>query len=52
VKEGEHDEHGLGLSEVGYQFTAGLLRHLPAITAVSAPTVCRLSVTCDTIGQE
>jgi glutamine synthetase len=29
----------LGLSKLGYQFAAGVLRHAPAITAVIAPTV-------------
>jgi glutamine synthetase len=33
------DARGCGLSKIGYQFTAGLLRHLPAICAVIAPTV-------------
>ena len=35
----ESDERGLGLSETAYQFIAGIMEHLPAITAVAAPTV-------------
>lgn len=34
-----HDRHGCGLSELGYQFIAGVLRHARAISAVIAPTV-------------
>lgn len=33
------DPRGCGLSKVGYQFLAGILKHLPAICAVVAPTV-------------
>jgi glutamine synthetase len=33
------DPRGCRLSELGYQFIAGVLRHLPAICAVVAPTV-------------
>jgi glutamine synthetase len=33
------DPHGCGLSELGYHFIGGVLKHLPAIQAVSAPTV-------------
>lgn len=33
------DPRGNGLSKTGYQFIAGILRHLPAICAVVAPTV-------------
>ncbi|MEQ8662448.1 MAG: type III glutamate--ammonia ligase [Gammaproteobacteria bacterium] len=33
------DPRGCGLSELGYQFIAGVLRHMPAICAVVAPTV-------------
>lgn len=33
------DARGCGLSALGYRFVAGLLRHLPAICAVCAPTV-------------
>jgi len=33
------DARKCGLSRIGYQFIAGVLRHLPAITAVVAPTV-------------
>lgn len=33
------DPRGCGLSKLGYQFTAGVVRHLPAICAVVAPTV-------------
>lgn len=35
----EHDPRGVGISPLGYHFIAGILRHLPAITAVIAPTV-------------
>lgn len=34
-----NDPRGCGLSALGYQFVAGVVRHLPAITAVVAPTV-------------
>jgi glutamine synthetase len=34
-----HDPRECGLSEIGYQFTAGVLRHAKAICAVIAPTV-------------
>ncbi len=33
------DPRGCGMSELGYKFIAGLLRHLPAIVAVAAPSV-------------
>ena len=33
------DPRGCKLSKLGYQFVAGVLRHLPAICAVVAPTV-------------
>lgn len=33
------DSRGCGLSKLGYQFLAGVMRHLPAICAVVAPTV-------------
>lgn len=33
------DPRGCGLTSLGYQFIAGVLRHLPAICAVVAPTV-------------
>ena len=33
------DPRGCGLSELGYHFIGGVLRHLPAVQAVSAPTV-------------
>lgn len=33
------DPRGCGLSALGYKFLAGVLRHLPAICAVVAPTV-------------
>jgi len=36
---GEEDPRGLGLSDVGYQFTAGILEHACALQAVIAPTV-------------
>ncbi|MEM7670186.1 MAG: type III glutamate--ammonia ligase [Pseudomonadota bacterium] len=35
----DDDPRGCGLSKLGYQFLAGLLRHLPAIMAVVAPQV-------------
>ena len=35
----ETDPRGCGLSPLGYKFIAGVLRHLPAICAVVAPTV-------------
>ncbi|MEM8697993.1 MAG: type III glutamate--ammonia ligase, partial [Pseudomonadota bacterium] len=35
----EDDPRGCGLSPLGYQFLAGVLRHLPAIMAVVAPAV-------------
>jgi glutamine synthetase len=34
-----HDPRGCGLSNLGYQFIAGVLRHASAICAVIAPTV-------------
>ncbi len=37
--ESTDDPHGCGLSSLGYQFIAGVLRHAPAICAVIAPTV-------------
>ncbi len=33
------DPRGLGLSDLGYQFIAGILRHGPALCAAFAPTV-------------
>jgi glutamine synthetase len=33
------DPLGMGLSKLGYQFTAGLLAHAPALTALCNPTV-------------
>lgn len=33
------DARGCGLSTLGYQFIAGVLRHAPAIVAVTCPTV-------------
>ena len=33
------DRYGCGISELGYQFLAGILKHAPAIVAVTAPTV-------------
>ncbi|MEM8573715.1 MAG: type III glutamate--ammonia ligase [Pseudomonadota bacterium] len=35
----DNDPRGCGLSKIGYQFIAGVLRHLPAISAVVSPTV-------------
>jgi glutamine synthetase len=37
--ENPDDPRGCGLSKLGYQFIAGILRHAPAICAVIAPTV-------------
>lgn len=37
--EAEDDPRGCNLSKLGYQFMAGVLKHLPAICAVVAPTV-------------
>ncbi len=37
--ENPEDPRGCGLSKLGYQFIAGVLRHAPAICAVIAPTV-------------
>lgn len=34
-----HDARGCAVSKLAYQFIAGVLRHAPAIAAVSAPTV-------------
>jgi glutamine synthetase len=33
------DPRGLGLSELAYQFIAGLLAHAPGLTAITAPSV-------------
>ena len=33
------DSRGCGLSTLGYQFIAGVLRHAPAVVAVTCPTV-------------
>ncbi|MGD8355679.1 MAG: type III glutamate--ammonia ligase [Methyloceanibacter sp.] len=35
----DNDPRGCGLSNLGYQFVAGVLRHLRAISAVVSPTV-------------
>jgi glutamine synthetase len=35
----EEDPNGLGLTPLGYQFIAGILKHGPALCAVFAPTV-------------
>jgi glutamine synthetase len=35
----DEDHYGCGISTLGYQFLAGILRHAPAIVAVTAPTV-------------
>ncbi|ADE55090.1 type III glutamate--ammonia ligase [Coraliomargarita akajimensis] len=35
----EEDPRGLGLSKLGYQFSAGILKHGPALCAAFAPTV-------------
>ncbi|MHA7286617.1 type III glutamate--ammonia ligase [Arthrobacter sp. MDT3-44] len=37
--ESDDDPRGCGISELGYQFIAGVLKHAPAICAVIAPTV-------------
>jgi glutamine synthetase len=37
--ESADDRHGCGLSKLGYQFIAGVLRHARAICAVAAPLV-------------
>ena len=37
--EDDNDPRSCGLSKLGYQFIAGLLRHLPAISALVSPTV-------------
>jgi glutamine synthetase len=37
--ESADDSHGCGLSKLGYQFIAGILRHARAICAVAAPLV-------------
>ncbi len=37
--EDENDPRGLGLSKLGYQFSAGILKHGPALCAAFAPTV-------------
>jgi glutamine synthetase len=39
VFEDADDPRGAGVSELAYQFIAGVLRHAPAICAVTAPTV-------------
>jgi glutamine synthetase len=36
---GGEDAYGCGISQLGYQFLAGILRHAPAIVAVTCPTV-------------
>ncbi len=35
----DEDPHGLGLTKLGYQFIAGILKHGPALCAAFAPTV-------------
>jgi len=37
--EADNDPRGCGLSALGYQFLAGILKHLPAISAVVSPSV-------------
>ncbi|MEM8867835.1 MAG: type III glutamate--ammonia ligase [Verrucomicrobiota bacterium] len=37
--EDDNDPRGLGLSKLGYQFSAGILKHGPALCAAFAPTV-------------
>ena len=36
---GEDDPHGLGLSEMAYQFAAGLVEHATALVAITCPIV-------------
>ena len=36
---GDEDRYGLGLSELGYQFVAGLKAHAKSYLAITAPTV-------------
>lgn len=38
-RDAKEDSRGCGLSELGYQFIGGMMRHLPAIQAVASPTV-------------
>jgi glutamine synthetase len=35
----DSDKSGMGLSKLGYQFLAGILKHGPALTALCAPSV-------------
>ena len=35
----DNDPRGFGLSKLGYQYLAGVLKHLPAISAVVSPSV-------------
>ncbi len=37
--ESDNDPRGCGLSDLGYQFLAGVLKHLGSISAIVAPTV-------------
>ncbi|MGI9333181.1 MAG: type III glutamate--ammonia ligase [Gammaproteobacteria bacterium] len=37
--EADNDARGCGLSELGYYFTGGLLKHLRALSALASPTV-------------
>lgn len=37
--ETDDDPRGCGITTLGYQFIAGILRHLPALSAVVSPTV-------------
>ena len=39
VFDDQDDPRGAGISELAYKFIAGVLRHAPAISAVTAPTV-------------
>ena len=39
VVENVDDPRGLGLTPLGYQFIAGILKHGPALCAAFAPTV-------------
>ena len=35
----ENDPQGLGLSEMGYHFIGGVLKHAPALCAINSPTI-------------
>lgn len=53
VGDGANDSKGLGLSEMAYQFAAGLIAHAPALVAVACPIVNsykRMGVSAPTSG--